>query len=317
MKLLSAVLWFTVFVVIFPTPSSAGRIKENSWIGNECPTVKKYTGNWCLFENPVPTPANRILRIIKSWDVTCSSEVIPSEKCQIKKLLKRYHPLSLEVMREVYGWLYKDGNTDNIPDDWREVIHGLSSEYYNVIHDHIDRRAIAQAQSFAGIKFHDLAITAARAADKFKTSDDVSDLNIAYEFRSYKGRYSGGLRNGKPEGIGLFVTEGNNKSVFKGQWCNGLPFGPVVLLEAHFGMAFYGKFTGLMGDDGNFIWSTGSAGVDPRGPYFGAFVGYGEKYSKKLTLNWWNRKVTKAELKNIPSSKRGDALKALLRCNAQ
>ena len=209
------------------------------------------------------------------------------------------------------------------PSDWRDVWHGLSLEYFKVIHEDIDRKAIAQAQAFAGVKFYDLAMEAARAANKFKTSDDIDDLNIAHEFKfkgddksTYKGRYSGGLRNGRPEGIGLFVTEGNNKTIFRGQWCNGRPYGPVLLTESHFGMAFYGKFSGLIGEDGDFIWSTNEAGVDPHSPYFGAFVGYRQKYSKKSPVNWWNRKVTKAELKTIPNAKRGDKLKALLRCKA-
>tara|TARA_Y100000588_G_scaffold389460_1_gene492204 strand:+ start:607 stop:852 length:246 start_codon:yes stop_codon:yes gene_type:complete len=79
-------------------------------------------------------------------------------------------------------------------------------------------------------------------------------------------------------------------------------------------MNFYGKFAGLVGEDGDFIWSTNEAGVHPLGTYFGAFVGYRQKYSEKSPVNWWNRKVTKAELRDIPNGKRNGKLKVFLSC---
>ena len=321
MKLLTVALLFTVFVVMSPVASGAQLVKENLSIKKECPTIKDYTGNSCLYEAPNPTPATLIFDIIKSWDVTCHPQPTHSEKCEIKQLIKHHHPLSLEVMRVVYGWIYKDQKKMDTPRDWRDVWHGLSLEYFKVVHNDIDRKAIDQAQAFAGVKFYDLAMEAARAANKFKTSDDIDDLKIAYEFKfkgetnsTYKGRYSGGLKNGKPHGIGLFVTEGRNQAVFRGHWCNGRPYGPVLLTETHFGMNFYGKFAGLVEEDGDFIWSTNEAGVHPLGTYFGAFVGYRQKYSEKSPVNWWNRKVTKAELKKIPNGKRNGRLKVFLGC---
>ena len=66
MKLLTAALSFTVFFVTSPVASGTQLVKENLSIKKECPTIKNYTGNWCLDEAANPTPANLVLDIIKS-----------------------------------------------------------------------------------------------------------------------------------------------------------------------------------------------------------------------------------------------------------
>ena len=223
MKILTVALSFAVFVVMSPVASGKQLVKENLSMKKECPTIKDCTGNWCLDEAPNPTPATLIFDIVKSWDVTCHPQPTHSAKCQIKQLIKHHHPLSLEVMRVVYGWIYKDQKKMDTPRDWRDVWHGLSLEYFKVVHNDIDRKAIDQAQAFAGVKFYDLAMEAARAANKFKTSDDIDDLKIAYEFKfkgetnsTYKGRYSGGLKNGKPHGIGFLLQRAETRQFLEG-----------------------------------------------------------------------------------------------------
>ena len=176
MKLLTAAQWLTVFVVMSPIASGTEKIKEKITIEKECPLVKNHSGNWCFHEDPNPTPAVRIRNIVRSWNEKCGPQTVHSEKCEIKDLLKRYHPLSSEVMRVVYSWLYKDQGRMVIPNDWSLVFQGLSDTYFNYVHDDIDRRAIDQAQSYAGVKFHDLAMQAARAANKFKKSDSIDKI---------------------------------------------------------------------------------------------------------------------------------------------
>ena len=65
MKLLTVALLFTVFVVTSPVASGTQLVKENLSIKKECPTIKDYTGNWCLYEAPNPTPATLIFDIVK------------------------------------------------------------------------------------------------------------------------------------------------------------------------------------------------------------------------------------------------------------
>ena len=108
MKLLTAAPWLTVFVVMSPIASGTEKIKEEITVEKECPLVENHSGNWCFFEDPKPTPAVRIRNIVRSWNEKCGPQTVHSEKCQIKQLIKHHHPLSLEVMRVVYGWIYKD-----------------------------------------------------------------------------------------------------------------------------------------------------------------------------------------------------------------